>query len=428
MTHNSELTTWTVTRTDDHVANSRNVKRNIQLVYRRICVNCFYCRTKIEKTSKEHVIHNALGGHLESIDICCPDCNNKIQRLIDDDFTKIFAPIIGRVSNLKKTSNTKSKPSYNGFAKYGSKKYDVTLKDGKIIDCIDLKKELRRNLTKDDFEKFEIIGYKFDLDNQKFRNGMVKIACNFAISNGVSKKLLSKRMDISLNDNKLEHIDFKHTMIPFVALNHFDNYFETVSSLELYHNIVLFNIENTLWCYVDLFNTFQFYVQLTNEWKEEDIYKSYAQNIEKIERQIPNIQVRKAKDVHMYAHMYEVEPTMDIEILKKRINDKINKASYERDIGDIVKCKFTLNNDFIKNSISHEDLLAYYRSVVFYLDDNDSLIDNRFRRFTPSLDITVQTYESYPNLIYELIESDIKSVRVYTEAKFHRLNEFLCFG
>lgn len=35
-------------------------------------MNCLYCGKKILKTSKEHVIQNALGGHLESEDICCP--------------------------------------------------------------------------------------------------------------------------------------------------------------------------------------------------------------------------------------------------------------------------------------------------------------------------------------------------------------------
>ena len=74
-------------------------------------MECLYCDNKILTESKEHIIQNALGGHLVSTEICCPKCNNSIQKLIDDEFTSIFAPITTRIHNLKKTSNTKGKPS-----------------------------------------------------------------------------------------------------------------------------------------------------------------------------------------------------------------------------------------------------------------------------------------------------------------------------
>ena len=62
--------------------------------------HCIYCNKEITTRSKEHVIQNALGGLLESTDICCADCNNFISKHIDAPFTKIFNPIISRIENF----------------------------------------------------------------------------------------------------------------------------------------------------------------------------------------------------------------------------------------------------------------------------------------------------------------------------------------
>ena len=40
-------------------------------------MKCIYCEETILKVSKEHIIQNALGGELQSEDICCDECNNK---------------------------------------------------------------------------------------------------------------------------------------------------------------------------------------------------------------------------------------------------------------------------------------------------------------------------------------------------------------
>ena len=42
---------------------------------------CVYCGKVITKSSKEHVIQNALGGKYESEDICCGECNNYVSKL-----------------------------------------------------------------------------------------------------------------------------------------------------------------------------------------------------------------------------------------------------------------------------------------------------------------------------------------------------------
>ena len=129
-------------------------------------MECLYCDNKILTESKEHIIQNALGGHLVSTEICCPKCNNSIQKLIDDEFTSIFAPITTRIHNLKKTSNTKGKPSTAAYGLYHGETYEIFIKGNKIVSCPQLSKKLKRNLTSEDINEIEIIGYKFHMTSK----------------------------------------------------------------------------------------------------------------------------------------------------------------------------------------------------------------------------------------------------------------------
>ena len=46
-------------------------------------MKCVYCQKEITKKSSEHVIQNALGGFLETENICCPECNLAVEKNID---------------------------------------------------------------------------------------------------------------------------------------------------------------------------------------------------------------------------------------------------------------------------------------------------------------------------------------------------------
>ena len=215
---------------------------------------CVYCDMLIEKGSKEHIIQNALGGLYESANICCDKCNKTvISKKIDVPFTKIFNPIICRIENLAKTNNTKSKPSCTGKAKYKDEIYDVIIKSGKVVKCPKLSEKMKCDASKLDFE---ILEYDFKLENSSFKKGIGKIAFNFALDKGISFEILSKGVDVNKINEDVEDIAFNFLVIPFVALNPIDKYLELETSMELYHNLILFSQGNMLWCYVDLFNTF----------------------------------------------------------------------------------------------------------------------------------------------------------------------------
>ena len=77
---------------------------------------CVYCGNVIKTTSKEHIIHNAIGGLCVSEDICCPACNACLSKSIDRPFAQMFVPMTSKIKNFVKSHNTKSCPSYTGQA------------------------------------------------------------------------------------------------------------------------------------------------------------------------------------------------------------------------------------------------------------------------------------------------------------------------
>lgn len=142
---------------------------------------CVYCGKYITQRSKEHIIQKALGGLYESEEICCPECNNLLSSRIDAPFCKIFNAIVCNIPNLSKTNKKKSQPSCSGKALYDGEIYDVIIKNGKVVACAKLSHELKCDISKLDFT---IIGYDFLIDSASLKNGLTKIAFNFALDKG----------------------------------------------------------------------------------------------------------------------------------------------------------------------------------------------------------------------------------------------------
>lgn len=238
---------------------------------------------------------------------------------------------------------------------------------------------------------------------------------------------IQDRISIQLEGGLLTGIEFNYLIVPFTALNHFDSFLETATPIDaLYHHLIIFNVGNFLWCYVDLFNTFQYYILLNDIWDEEDIYISYCQKIEKIDRTLPAISVRRPKDILTYSQIYQVNPTYDLDDLKKSIENKIIKAPYECDINDLVKVNMNVLEPILDFSEDKQKISEYLNAVNFYQNEDGNLNSKVFRRFSPNFMIGNSTYASYPDLIYVLQKDDPDYVRKYIFSKLERLNQYLC--
>lgn len=385
--------------------------------------DCVYCGKRIEKRSREHIIPNAIGGLYESEDICCPECNNYISKYIDVPFTKTFNPIISRIENFTKTNNTKSQPACTGKALHDGELYDVTIKAGKVIACPELSQKLKCDISK---LYFKIVAYDFPIENRAFINGLGKIAFNFALEKGISLDILKKGLDIKVADEKIESIAFNYSVLPFVPLNPMDKHIELNTDMELYHNLILFSQGGFLWCYIDLFNTFQYYILLSDIWDENvQVHETYLQLLQKIDRSIPHLYIRKPKHVLTYAMFYNIAPCMDLELFKKRVTEAIQKASQKKNMGDVISEKMGSNYlgpDKLKQ-MSKDEMDFYLKSLLLYSGEDDHLNDKNFRTVT----LSGNGFEivSYPLLIKILMGGQAIDVRSYTFEKFERLNKFL---
>lgn len=387
-------------------------------------MNCVYCGEPIAVESREHIIQNAIGGLEESTDICCPKCNNYISKYIDKPFVSSFNPIIARINNFAKTNKKKSSPSYSGKAIYNGSEYSVIFKNGQVVACPELSKQLHCDISKLDFE---IVSYDFIINNESFIKGVSKIAFNYTLSKGIPLDTIKDGLIVVKNENKITNISFKYPVIPFVPLNPMDNYIELETSLLLHHNLILFSQDNNLWCYVDLFNTFQYYVCLTDKWpKDQKVSESYFQQLQKLDRTIPEIERWRPKYGLIYADLYEVDPSLDKTVMQKRITSAIQKESLKKDMTKVLSQKlgtdYMLN--YIRDDVPEDERRKYGLSLLLYFDENDDLIGDRFRKVT--LGEKEFDMVSYPLLISNLMASNSIDVRRYTFAKFERLNYFLC--
>jgi hypothetical protein len=328
------------------------------------------------------------------------------------------------IENFAKTNNTKSQPLYTGKALYNNENYDVIIKGGKVVGCPELSQKQKCDISK---FPFKILAYDFPIENVSFNNGIAKIAFNFALAKGISFDVLKNGVDIRKTGNKIESIIFKYPLVPFVALNPMDKYIELNTDMELYHNLILFNQNNRLWCYVDLFNTFQYYVLLSDEWDENiPVHESYLQLLQKIDRTIPELYIRKPKHILTYAMYYNVEPSMELDTFKKRVVEAIKKESLKKDMSDVLSAKLGykyLNADKLQE-MEIDERNFYLSSLLLYFDENDRLKESTFRKVT--MEGNGIEVVSYPLLINILVRNGAIDVSPYTFAKFDRLNAFLC--
>ena len=395
--------------------------------------NCVYCGKEITTRSSEHVIQNALGGRFESTDICCPECNNHISQHIDNPFTKTFNPIIGQIGDLTKSHNKNSTPPYTGTVQYQGNQYKATIKAGKVVGCPDLNKLLRCDATK---LPLEIVSFDFVLNNENFRNGMGKIAFNYALAQNIDFDLIKDGLTVTKSGDNITDISFKYPLVPFYPLNPLDDYLELCTETELYHNMILFSQQNQLWCYIDLFNTFQYYVKLSDTLPQgTNIYHNYMQLVRKIDRTEPELHIHRQKDILLYTQQYGIEPTTDIQELKKRISKAISEKTQQQPMTDIITDKInSIPITYYMMMGATPNLPLLTQTMQLYLEEevdddgfpiygSDKLNEKNFRT------VTINPHNgdvvSYPDaLVYSMMFKQ-DALRKYTTQKFNKLTQHL---
>ena len=297
-------------------------------------MRCVYCNEIINKVSNEHIIQNALGGELQGNEICCDDCNKKISQLIDKPFTDHFKTIQMFFPNLKKMNNQNSSITINAIGKtIDGEEFDVIVKNKKISSSPEFQSKYKnKNLSCFTSFKSELFKIK---DQEMFFTGIRKIAFNYAIYNKVEFEKLKNwiLIETEMENSKrwLKNVIFKQPVIPYYPLNDFEEFIENQNT-EMLHSLLLFTKDNKLWCYVNLFNTFKYYVLLSEEIAlSKKINKSYCQLVQKINHDTSFVKYRKIKQKMILAEEFNVDININDEEFIKKIKTIISKKNRQID-------------------------------------------------------------------------------------------------
>lgn len=331
-------------------------------------MRCYVCNRELVdsptrddecKAHGEHIIHNGIRGKLVSRKILCEECGGKYSKE-DSAFCKIFDPFMaalsGRLIPTDHGKDTDKVLKGSLFDTPTSNPEDpnikVTIKKGVVAPIepyyeIDggkitlyaekhrikqyeqvVSKELKlsgKNISDYTIERVTDIhdkgylAYYFSQENatfnQDFKNGMVKIATEYALDSGISREQLTSVL--SIKGDGTASIDITNTkLIPFIPTTLFDCLFEDHRYIleEGYpsHSLRLFSTQyddgkSVLYCYIDLFSTFQYYVVLNEDYVGDEVNMQYSQRLFPKMKEKPDVGQCDPSDLDVLIKEYGID-------------------------------------------------------------------------------------------------------------------------
>lgn len=448
------------------------------------------------KRHKEHIIQNALFGRLKPSDILCESCGNDLGGEIDANFVNLFVVFTEQLKSvaIPKDHGTGSVKSLAGYLfSHGTETDRIkVIKKGNIVapmqphvEIDELQKKVtifanrkrgkqhigivKKELAKSghdpgdfqinietDISRWGALGLSFSEDNPEFNKmlvrGLMKIATGFAIHKGVSRKELKGVLEFDEND-RARYRDKPMGIIPFFPFGTFDlNYEQYRPHYEdnyPSHTLILFNehysdTSHALYCYIDLFSTFQYYVLLNDKYEGEDIYEVYYQPVLKSEKPEIDIDYVRPKELNIVEEALGVRPS---EVVGMSIPERFANLRKAKE-----KWKPTYDLPFSKVLETVVDRVSV--SITLSLEDNDAvrglvpeaIIPND--RMLPSAfleikELAEQSFHLFRKLFFEddgtgrpelmstplecrnELQKDQKAMQVYGHLKFQHLTNFI---
>lgn len=276
---------------------------------------CYMCGCELNGDYEEHIIPNALGGHLKSKNILCDFCGNELSHDIDNGFNEIFKNISSRLEiriDRSKNKNNKeskkktegeilgipvviknnkvvpSKPSYKIFGETIIF-FLPTENDGYCKSIIKKINFLGREERIYDLTGVMNVNIPFKLVNSHFKKGLAKIALGFASLKKIDRSYLMECIEENFDENT-NKIIFKIkddiSVIPYIPFTRFEKIFEKTKKyvdrkMSVSHFLKIFSTKfhgrRILICYIELYGCFQHYVILNNSYDGPDINDYYFQ-------------------------------------------------------------------------------------------------------------------------------------------------------
>lgn len=444
--------------------------------------NCYLCGTPLEshvdsntKNHYEHIIPQALGGQLKTSGILCKTCGGEefLGGQVDKPFSDIFTLITERL-DIKKDRGTNSVGLDGKLHLIGSDEcIDISLKD-KILSNkrpeykIDhdkkvayvfaneklaksykfkVENELKKQVPNHSDYSIEIVSslndylgvieFPFNLVNGVFEQGLTKMAIEFALSKSVDYDTIKHLID---RENKA--IKCNNNVIPYYPIAKIEEMMEfvrtSVDANFMSHSLVLFSqrqiSENgkevkQLYCFIELFGTFQYFVELNDNYIGENIEpEAYAQRIIRHKDSGYKIHGLDYKDLSIVLKELgldykDVDGLSYEEICVKlqNIHDKKNKYIYDYEQNAKRLVDSMIRNKILSGKKEFLSVLQDLQPHFYWNTEEDAFHITFYRsRFMKEGD----PYSIIPVIKEMHVENKEKMTR-YTYFKFKELGDFI---
>ena len=427
-------------------------------------------------THEEHIIPNALGGYLKSEDVLCEECGSKLNDSIDKKFIENF-DFLKKLLDLRvdRSSNKNNQTKAKVYLSKLNIILDVMWSSQKI-ECFGATHHIDQKEKKLHFfgkkqrvgkylkeKRLDSLGYKliikeflelenedrifpnFNIENLNFKQELAKICAGYATKLGIKRDFLNRIIDFE-NQNILD----KLCVIPFYPFTELDIEIEKIKS-ECYeyphHFLSLFTLqcegqeEKLIFCYVELFSTFQWYVLLSDNYTENQISEVYAQPVLFKEFQETDLDYKQGKyyyDLLKYGGYDKLTwddfNGMDYEEKKRKVNHVMERTRYDFYYENYLGAIFTpITHNFFLNK-NDKSLNLGFNIKDLYLneyDDEGELISEsvnvkQYRIFyednLPRREKKFYVFESYRQM---KDKEFLEKLKIYNHTKFFQLLDFI---
>lgn len=404
----------------------------------------------------EHIIPNAIGGHLTSNRILCEKCGGDYSKG-DSKFVNIFGCFIHNLEHRMLFDRGHSDRQVKGSFYDGDNQIEIIVEGNKAMPKRPIVEEdgdghvkitANPKVAKQLAKKYQNEGKEVDtVDNlygllalnfsegmsafnDCFKEGFVKIAVEYALHKGIAREQLD--VALTLHDDNSASVNFDNIPVfPFVPMDRYNNVYELhrdeIEKLYPSHTLLLFNNAEKLLCYIDLFSTFQYYVLLSNNYTGEDVHYCYYQPL--FEQREPHKYTKEELEGMGMSDLHIVVNELGIDYKEKSINqikDDIVEASEKK----------TVSRAYNELKLPDADVIELYLKEELFQEDDErldqELVDEirengkpeRFRQVLLRMfDDKMQQFD-YPNQCNWLAVEEINTVRKYTNMKYDQLEKY----
>lgn len=192
----------------------------------------------------------------------------------------------------------------------------------------------------------------------------------------------------------------------------------------------MFTFDNKLWCYVGLFNTFKYYVCLSDNC-HFSINKSYSQFVRKVNHDISFVNYHRLKHKLILAQEFDVDIKLEDSEFKKQVYTKIKKMNKNFDY-------YSYMNDLCTNTVYLYDCIKkdkrfisnykfwfnYYTDEIIYEsnDYNDEeIISERYmnKKYKEILLLSNGQELAYPDYLIDNFNEE--QCKLYCYAQLEKL-------